>query len=309
MKKYILTMFIKIPNYGEIATKSVVGKIYKKVGDFVDSNEIILDIETEKAMLEINSFYSGKIIKILVKSGDEVLVGQNIIEIKTDEIIKKEPEQIIEKVKISKLRKTISDRLKYAQNNAAIVTTFNEVDMTNIISIRNENKKNNIKIGLMPFFIKATANVLPKFKSVNAQIKNDYILYKKYYNIGFAVDINDGLFVSVIKNADKLTIYEIAAKIENLKKTVDSDDCGTFTITNGGVYGSLFSTPIINATQSGILGINSIIERPIALNGNVFIKPMMYISLSYDHRIMDGKEAIEFLIAVKNNLENISMQH
>lgn len=302
-------MFIKIPNYGEIATKSVVGKIYKKVGDFVDSNEIILDIETEKAMLEINSFYSGKIIKILVKSGDEVLVGQNIVEIKTDESIKKEPEQIIEKVKITKLRKTISDRLKYAQNNAAIVTTFNEVDMTNIISIRNENKKNNIKIGLMPFFIKATANVLPKFKSVNAQIKNDYILYKKYYNIGFAVDINDGLFVSVIKNANQLTIYEISDKIANLKKTVDSDDCATFTITNGGVYGSLFSTPIINAAQSGILGLNSIIERPIALNGNVVIKPMMYISLSYDHRIMDGKEAIEFLIAVKNNLENISMQH
>ena len=302
-------MFIKIPNYGEIATKSVVGKIYKKVCDFIDSGEIILDIETEKAMLEINSFYSGKIIKILVKSGDEVLIGQNIIEIKTDESIKKEPEQIIEKVKRTKLRKTISDRLKYTQNNAAIVTTFNEVDMTNIISIRNENKKNNIKIGLMPFFIKATANVLPQFKGVNAQIKNDYILYKKYYNIGFAVDINDGLFVSVIKNANQLTIHEISDKIANLKKDVDSDDCGTFTITNGGVYGSLFSTPIINTTQSGILGVNSIIERPIALNGNVVIRPMMYISLSYDHRIMDGKEAIEFLIAVKNNLENISMRH
>ncbi len=301
-----------MPNFGEIITKAIVTKIYKKPGDFVSSEDIIADIETEKVNLEIKSHYEGFITEINVIEGEEVDINKTIFQIATN-ITKMENKSpiAINKVKMSKLRSTISERLKYAQNTAAIVTTFNEIDMSNVIIKRQEYKKSGLKIGISPFFIKAASYVLPHFAGVNAQIEGEYIIYKKYYNIGLALDIEDGLFISVIQDADKKNIAEIAKTIEQIinktnKQDLTAEDAknGTFTVTNGGKYGSLFSTPIINPPQAGILGINTIMERPIALNGEVVIKPMMYISLSYDHRIIDGKEAIGFLKAIRMFLEN-----
>ncbi len=303
-------MFIKIPNYGEIITSSVVTKIYKKNHDSISANEIIMEVETEKATLEIRSFCDGIVSNILVKNGDKVFAGQDVIEINTDILYDNVIENETEKVKLSKLRQIISQRLKHVQNTAAIVTTFNEIDMTNVLMQKQTYQANAVKIGLTAFFIKAVANVLPNFPIINTQIENDYILYKKYYNIGFAIDIDGGLFVSVIKNANEMNLRQISEQVNILNtkaknnelKAEDTQD-GTFTITNGGVYGSLFSTPIINSPQSGILGINNIIKRPVVIDDKVVIRDMMYLSLSYDHRIIDGKDAIQFLIAVKKYIE------
>ena len=221
-----------------------------------------------------------------------------------------------ERIKMTRLRLTIAKRLKQAQENAAILSTFNEVDMTRIIEMRKENQEDfqnrfGLKLGFMSFFLKASVVGLKLFPAVNAEIDNDEIIYKNYYNISFAVGTDKGLVVPVLRNSDELSFSDIEKNIKSIsekardgKLTIEDLQGGTFTISNGGVYGSMLSTPILNMPQSGVLGMHNIIERPVAIEGEVKIRPMMYLALSYDHRIIDGKEAVSFLKTVKENLED-----
>ena len=220
-----------------------------------------------------------------------------------------------ERIKMTRLRMTIAKRLKDAQNNAAMLSTFNEVDMNNVIQMRNNykeefQKRYSVKLGFMSFFVKACIAALKNFPAVNAEIQNDEIVYKNYYNISFAVGTDRGLVVPVIRNPDEMSFVDIeknilllGEKARNGKITIEDLQGGTFTITNGGIYGSMLSTPILNPPQSGVLGMHNIIERPVAINGEIVIRPMMYLALSYDHRIIDGKEAVSFLKNVKDLLE------
>ena len=221
-----------------------------------------------------------------------------------------------EKIKMTRLRQTIAKRLKQAQENAALLTTFNEVDMTNVIQMRKENQDDfqdryGIKLGFMSFFVKACVVALKNFPAVNAEIESDTIVYKNYYNISFAVGTDKGLVVPVLKNADELSfadieknIKEISEKAKAGKLTIEDLQGGTFTISNGGVYGSMLSTPILNLPQSGVLGMHNIVDRPVVVDGEVKIRPIMYLALSYDHRIIDGKESVSFLKMIKENLED-----
>ena len=221
-----------------------------------------------------------------------------------------------ERIQMSKLRQTIAKRLKEAQNSAAMLTTFNEVDMTEIIKMRKDNqndfqKRFGIKLGFMSFFVKACVLGLKLFPSINAEIENNEIIYKNYYNISFAVGTDRGLVVPVIKNADEMTFAEIEKEIKLLsdkaregKLVIDDLQGGTFTISNGGVYGSMLSTPILNPPQSGVLGMHNIVDRPISINNEIIVRPIMYLALSYDHRIIDGKESVSFLKTIKQNLED-----
>ena len=220
-----------------------------------------------------------------------------------------------ERIKMTRLRQTIAKRLKQAQDNAALLTTFNEIDMTNIMEMRKENQEDfqnryNIKLGFMSFFVKACVVALKNFPAVNAEIEGDEIIYKNYYNISFAVGTDKGLVVPVLKNADELSfadieknIKEISEKAREGKLTIEDLQGGTFTISNGGVYGSMLSTPILNLPQSGVLGMHNIVDRPTVVNGEIKIRPIMYLALSYDHRIIDGKESVSFLKMIKENLE------
>ena len=220
-----------------------------------------------------------------------------------------------ERIKMTRLRQTIAKRLKQAQENAALLTTFNEVDMTNIVEMRKENqddfqKRYGVKLGFMSFFIKASVVALKNFPAVNAEIEENEIVYKNYYNISFAVGTEKGLVVPVLRKADELSFADIEKNIKKLsdkakdgKLTIEDLQGGTFTISNGGVYGSMLSTPILNLPQSGVLGMHNIVDRPIVVNGEIKIRPVMYLALSYDHRIIDGKEAVSFLKIVKESLE------
>jgi len=221
-----------------------------------------------------------------------------------------------ERIKMTRLRQTIAKRLKQAQENAALLTTFNEVDMSSIMEMRKENQEDfqnryGIKLGFMSFFVKACVLALKAFPAVNAEIDGDEIIYKNYYNISFAVGTDKGLVVPVLRNADELSfadieknIKEISEKARDGKLTIEDLQGGTFTISNGGVYGSMLSTPILNLPQSGVLGMHNIVERPVAIDGEVKIRPIMYLALSYDHRIIDGKESVSFLKMIKENLED-----
>nr|WP_298794674.1 2-oxoglutarate dehydrogenase complex dihydrolipoyllysine-residue succinyltransferase [uncultured Acetobacter sp.] len=221
-----------------------------------------------------------------------------------------------ERVKMTRLRRTIARRLKDAQNTAAILTTFNEVDLSEAMALRKEYqdafvKKYGVKLGFMSIFSRAVIAALKEFPAINAEIDGEDVIYRDFVNLGIAVGGPNGLVVPVIKNADKLGYAEIEKTIAGFGKaaregTLKIDDLagGTFSITNGGIYGSLLSTPILNAPQSGILGMHSIQERPVAVNGQVVIRPMMYTALSYDHRIVDGKEAVSFLVRIKQNVED-----
>ena len=221
-----------------------------------------------------------------------------------------------ERIKMTRLRQTIAKRLKQAQENAALLTTFNEVDMTNIINMRKDNQEDfqsryGIKLGFMSFFVKACIVALKNFPAVNAEIDGDTIVYKNYYNISFAVGTDKGLVVPVLKNADELSfadieknIKEISEKAKDGKLVIEDLQGGTFTISNGGVYGSMLSTPILNLPQSGVLGMHNIVDRPIVVDGEIKIRPVMYLALSYDHRIIDGKESVSFLKMIKESLED-----
>ena len=221
-----------------------------------------------------------------------------------------------ERVRMTKLRQTIARRLKDSQNSAAMLTTFNEVDMTGIMHARSLykdlfEKKHGVKLGFMGFFVKACIHALHEIPAVNAEIDGEEIVYKNYYNIGIAVGTDRGLVVPVVRDADQKNIADIEKavagyghKARSGKLAIDEMQGGTFTITNGGVYGSLMSTPILNAPQSGILGMHKIQERPVVIGGKIEARPMMYLALTYDHRIVDGREAVTFLVRVKDSLED-----
>jgi len=219
-------------------------------------------------------------------------------------------------VRMTKLRRTVAERLVQAQHTAALLTTFNEIDMSNVMALRKEYgdaflKRYGMKLGFMSFFVKAAVDALKQIPEINAEIRGENIIYKNYYDIGVAIGGGKGLVVPVLRNAERMSFADIekaiadfATRARENKLKIEELQGGTFTISNGGVYGSLLSTPIINPPQSGVLGMHSIQERPVAVNGQVVIRPMMYIALTYDHRIVDGKEAVTFLKRIKEAIES-----
>jgi 2-oxoglutarate dehydrogenase E2 component (dihydrolipoamide succinyltransferase) len=382
---------IIIPSVGESVTEATITKWNKKPGDQIQVDEVILEIETDKVTLEVNSQDSGILESILKKDGETVSVGEVVGIINQDKSIKSnllskdktieldkqsftqpspesdlapsvrkiiaentiDPKNIVgtgkdgriikhdaisyventknipsssdisvsteknvERVKMSRLRQTISTRLKQAQNTAAILTTFNEFDMTNIMRLRKTyqesfQKVHNVKLGFMSFFVKAVISGLKAIPAINAEIDGDYIIYKNYYDIGVAVGTNKGLVVPVIRAADQISLSDIEKNILDLstkardgKLSIPDLSGGTFSITNGGIFGSLLSTPIINPPQSAILGLHAIQQRAVVIDSKIEIRHMMYAALSYDHRIIDGQEAVTFLIKVKQIIEN-----
>ena len=270
------------------------------VRKIINENEI--DIQTVKGTGKDGRILKGDLINLMGAKPQP-----------SERKIKYGPE---ERIKMTRLRQTIAKRLKQAQENAALLTTFNEVDMSGIMEMRKENQddfqgKYGIKLGFMSFFVKASIVALKSFPMVNAEIDGENIIYKNYYNISFAVGTEKGLVVPVLKNADELSfaeieksIKEISEKAKNGKLTIEDLQGGTFTISNGGVYGSMLSTPILNLPQSGVLGMHNIVERPVVVDGDIKIRPIMYLALSYDHRIIDGKESVSFLKMIKENLED-----
>ena len=423
---------IVVPALGESVTEATIAKWLKSVGDTVEVDEPIVELETDKVNLEVPSPVSGTIGDIKHKDGEVVEVGavlgsiqangnetvQEIKKIEPDvkiEQVKDPPEKKVEKIveevkpleleeevedetsleeeplvlteeiptngsrknnlsntlspsvrkivaenkidlksiqgsgkdgqvlkgdlinlmskspkpserkikfgqeeriKMSRLRQTIAKRLKQAQENAALLTTFNEVDMSNVIKMRKDYqddflKKYGVKLGFMSFFVKASIEALKLFPAVNAEIDGEEIVYKNYYNISFAVATDKGLVVPVLKNADEMSFAQIENEIKTIsekardgKLTIEDLQGGTFTISNGGVYGSMLSTPILNLPQSGVLGMHNIVDRPVAVDGGIKVRPVMYLALSYDHRIIDGKDSVSFLKLIKEKLEN-----
>ena len=348
------TMDIIVPTLGESIVEATVSKWLKNEGEYVEVDEPVVELETDKVTLEVPAPISGLIGSIIAAEGETVEVGQNIgaldssgkkssddklkvkenndkeekqletkdtktsspeIDIKKDDAVKL-PSNQEEIVPMSRLRQAIANRLKSAQNTAAILTTYNEVDMTALMKIRstyqpNFEKKFGIKLGYMSFFVKACINALKVYPAVNAEIRDNNIVYKNYYNIGVAVGTPEGLVVPVLKNAENMDFPEIEKTIVNFGKqaregnlTIQDMSNGTFTISNGGVYGSMLSSPILNPPQSGILGMHNIQKRAVVIDDKVIIRSMMYLALSYDHRIIDGREAVSFLVNVKENLED-----
>ncbi|MES2849685.1 MAG: 2-oxoglutarate dehydrogenase complex dihydrolipoyllysine-residue succinyltransferase [Bacteroidota bacterium] len=388
---------IKVPTVGESITEVTLVKWIKKTGEWVERDEVIAELESEKATFEINAEQAG-VLTTLAGEGDTIKIGDVVCKIDTDAAkpegapvakveekktapapaaekpAKKETEAAVavdvkatpvaaamiadKKVdlksitptgsngkifkqdvlealsnpgrkpgvamfgrtdrpeKMSNLRKTISRRLVEAKNTTAMLTTFNEVDMSAIMEIRAKYKDkfkegHSVNLGFMSFFTKACTYALMEWPSVNAYIDGENIIYHDYCDISIAVSAPKGLVVPVIRNAESLSmadiekkVVELATKAKENKLTIEEMTGGTFTITNGGIFGSMMSTPIINIPQSAILGMHNILQRPMAVNGQVVIKPMMYLALSYDHRIIDGRESVSFLVRVKELLEN-----
>ena len=347
-------MDVLVPVLGESVVEATVSKWIKKQGEFVEVDEPIVELETDKVTLEVPAAVSGILDNLEVSEGDTVEVGALLAIIvageKTDENSKPTPKQenkkveeqtiepekvenkqinikpevvreavnntLEERVPMSRLRQAIARRLKEAQNTAAMLTTYNEVDMTALMEMRKNyqdsfEKKNGVRLGYMSFFVKASIDALSQFPAVNAEIDGNDIVYKNYYNIGVAVGTSQGLVVPVLKNADKMSFGETELNIANFGKKAKEGSLGitdmaggTFTISNGGVYGSLMSSPILNPPQSGILGMHKIQKRPVAINDVIEIRPMMYLALSYDHRIIDGREAVSFLVRIKEIIED-----
>ncbi len=403
---------LKVPSPGESITEVIIARWVKQTGDVVEKDEVLAEIDSDKATLTLNAEEAGKI-EILAAEGDTVKVGQVVVKIDTSvkpeakkeapktaaepkaEAKKEEPkkEQVLtkqeapaagkqtyasgtpspaagklmaennisasqlngtgkdgritkqdvlaalsnglptaakvlsnswqggrdkERTKMTSLRKTVAKRLVSVKNETAMLTTFNEVDMTEIYAIRARYKDKfkevyGTNIGFMSFFTKAVTEALYHFPAVNAMIDGEEIVYNRYCDIGIAVSAPKGLMVPVLRNAELMSLAQIEAGIKDLairardgKLGIPDMEGGTFTITNGGVFGSMMSTPIINPPQSAILGMHNVVERPMAVNGQVVIRPMMYVALSYDHRIIDGRESVGFLVKVKEMLENPS---
>lgn len=382
---------IKVPTVGESISEVTLVKWLKKDGEWANRDEVIAELESEKATFELNAEQAGAI-KIIAQEGDTLKIGDVVCSIDTDAVkpaaaepaketpapkaaeqsqttsskpqteVKTTPvaaaiiadkkvdvkkvtasgsngrivkQDVLEALnnpgkkpgvelfgrtdrpeKMSNLRKTISRRLVEAKNSTAMLTTFNEVDMSAIMEIRAKYKDkfkeaHGVNLGFMSFFTKACSYALLEWPAVNAYIDGENIIYHEYCDISIAVSAPKGLVVPVIRNAESLSMAEIEAKVVELagkakdnKLTIEEMTGGTFTITNGGIFGSMMSTPIINIPQSAILGMHNIIQRPVAVNGQVVIRPMMYVALSYDHRIIDGRESVSFLVRVKELLEN-----
>lgn len=380
---------IKVPVLGESIVEGTLARWHKKVGDAVNSGDVLADLETDKVNVEVTATESGVITALLKAEGDSVKVGETIATVGAGTATTTAPaapaaptppptpvapaatpatpvarnvaaesgvdlsavsgsgpsgritkQDVInatqqkssapatpapvapagdrreERVKMSRRRQTIAQRLVQAQQTAAMLTTFNEVDLSRVMDIRKRKKdsfkeQNGVGLGFMSFFTKATVSALKAYPAVNAEIQGDEIVYKHYYDIGIAVSTDDGLVVPVLRDAENLSFAGIEKGIETLAKKARDNKLaindlmgGTFTITNGGVFGSLMSTPILNAPQSGILGMHKIQERPVVVNGQIVVRPMMYIALSYDHRIIDGSTAVRFLVHIKDMLED-----
>jgi len=380
---------VKVPSVGESIAEVFIGTWLKKEGDTVRRDEPVVEIETDKATLEIPAPASGTVVKLLKAEGDSAEIGEAVAHIEEGEVADTpaEPAEAAapaaaeaaeapaaghvmpaaaklaaergvdaaalegsgpggrvlkedvpataaepaaeteaapvragarteEVVRMSPLRRTIASRLVESQQTAAILTTFNEADMTAVMNLRKEfqpefEKKHDVRLGFMSFFVKAAIDALQQTPALNAQVRDDSIVYRNYYDIGVAVSTPRGLIVPVIRNAELLsfaevekTIGDFGVRAQSNRITPDELQGGTFTISNGGVFGSLLSTPIINPPQSGVLGMHTIQERPVARNGEVVIRPMMYLALSYDHRIIDGREAVTFLKRIKDTIEN-----
>ena len=347
-------MDVIVPVLGESVVEATVSKWIKKKGDYVEVDDPIVELETDKVTLEVPASISGILENTLVSEGDTVEVGAllgtiiagekqdkkeevseevevkdvekekpitNKLEVKsnnqvTENIRNEDNVNLEERIPMSRLRQAIARRLKEAQNTAAMLTTYNEVDMSALMEMRKNyqesfEKKNGVRLGYMSFFVKASIDALSEFPAVNAEIDGNDIIYKNYYNIGVAVGTSQGLVVPVLKNADKMSFGETEATIAEFGKRAKEGNLamsdmagGTFTISNGGVYGSLMSSPILNPPQSGILGMHKIQKRPVAIGDNIEIRPMMYLALSYDHRIIDGREAVSFLVRIKEIIED-----
>jgi len=347
-------MDVIVPVLGESVVEATVSKWIKKQGDYVEVDDPIVELETDKVTLEVPASITGILENTVVSEGDTVEVGAllgTIIagekqdkkekiseEVKAKDVEKEKPttnnlepnsnnqvvedsrnkdnDNLEEKIPMSRLRQAIARRLKEAQNTAAMLTTYNEVDMSALMEMRKNyqesfEKKNGVRLGYMSFFVKASIDALNEYPAVNAEIDGNDIIYKNYYNIGVAVGTSQGLVVPVLKNADKMSFGETEASIAEFGKRAKEGNLamsdmagGTFTISNGGVYGSLMSSPILNPPQSGILGMHKIQKRPVAIGDNIEIRPMMYLALSYDHRIIDGREAVSFLVRIKEIIED-----
>ena len=364
---------IKVPILPESITEATVAAWHKKPGDFVEIDDVVVEIETDKVVLEVPAEESGVLSEISAEEGETVseqqLLGmidddadavdaksneaeedtkdkveENVSSVpnepdeteekeeKQEEVIEKPQEQINqasetssaqvssnrmeERVPMTRIRKTIANKLHSASQNTAMLTTFNEVDMSEILSMRASykeafEKKYSVKLGFMSFFVKAAVESLKKFPTVNAYIDGDEIVYHAYCDVSVAVSSDRGLVVPVLRDAHKMGMHDIekgivdfAVRAQDGTLGIEEMSGGTFTISNGGVFGSLMSTPILNSPQSAILGMHKTQERPVAVDGEVVIKPMMYLALSYDHRIIDGKEAVQFLISIKEALED-----
>ncbi len=347
-------MDVIVPVLGESVVEATVSKWIKKKGEYVEVDDPIVELETDKVTLEVPASITGILENTVVSEGDTVEVGAllgTIIagekqdkkeevseEVEVKEVEKEKPitnklevksnnqvtensrnednVSLEERIPMSRLRQAIARRLKEAQNTAAMLTTYNEVDMSALMEMRKNyqesfEKKNGVRLGYMSFFVKASIDALSEFPAVNAEIDGNDIIYKNYYNIGVAVGTSQGLVVPVLKNADKMSFGETEATIAEFGKRAKEGNLamsdmagGTFTISNGGVYGSLMSSPILNPPQSGILGMHKIQKRPVAIGDNIEIRPMMYLALSYDHRIIDGREAVSFLVRIKEIIED-----
>ena len=367
---------VKVPILPESISEATVAAWHKKPGDYVEIDDVIVEIETDKVVLEVPAEESGVLTEILAKEGETVSEQQVLgrlddeaeISSKTptpeEDVIKEAPKENLqetpkessdkannesaeepeitpaksqsitndnilgqkespamsnrmeEKVPMSRIRKTIANRLHSATQNTAMLTTFNEVDMSEILAMRSSykeafEKKYSIKLGFMSFFVKAAVESLKKFPTVNAYLDGDDIIYHAYCDVSVAVSSERGLVVPVLRDAHKMEMHEIEKRITDFAYRaqegslgVDEMSGGTFTISNGGVFGSLLSTPILNSPQSAILGMHKTEDRPVVVDGEIVIRPMMYLALSYDHQIIDGKEAVQFLISIKEALED-----
>jgi len=381
-----MTIEVKVPVLPESVEDATIATWHKKAGDTIRRDENLVDLETDKVVLEVPAPADGKVVELKAAEGDTVHSDDLIAVIEEGAVEEteakeeaepapaEEPESKAapasgsaskeapklspsarraaaeekvdpssvegtgrggrvtkpdvmrsiraggsrqeERVKMTRLRSRIAERMKEAQNTAAILTTFQEVDLKAVMDLRRRHqeefvKKNGIKLGLMSFFVKACTDALRKFPVVNASIEGDEIVYHNYQDIGIAVSTERGLMVPIIRNAEnlglaelELAIAEFAEKAREGTITLEELQGGTFSITNGGVFGSLMSTPLLNPPQSAILGMHTIKERPVVVDGEIAIRPMMYLAMSYDHRIIDGKDSVQFLVAVKNALED-----
>jgi 2-oxoglutarate dehydrogenase E2 component (dihydrolipoamide succinyltransferase) len=346
---------VKIPAAGESVTSGQVSKWHCANGAQVKKGDVIVTVDTDKVAAEVTADASGEI-AILVTEGTDVTIGQVVANIDTDKVAAAAPAAApapevkptaapkaetkpaptpapapvvssappvdrgtrITRKRMSPLRKKIADSLVNAQQTAAILTTFNEADMSGVMAMRGQLQdafvaKYGVKLGFMSFFVKAVVDALKAVPAINVRVEGDEIVSQHYFDIGVAVGTERGLVVPVIRDADQKSFAQIeqdilayAAKAKNGQLQLSDLTGGVFTISNGGVYGSMLSTPILNAPQSAILGMHTIQQRPMAVNGQVVIKPMMYLALSYDHRVVDGKEAVTFLVRVKDCIENPS---
>jgi len=326
-----------VPSVGESITEVEIGDWLKNPGELLHQDEPVVVIETEKATVELPAPTSGTLTTTLKRKGEKAAVGDVIGYMEPDSartvgavydrppLQQQQPrvetpsrpsnreEQV---VPMTPIRRRIAERLVEAQKSAALLTTFNEVDMSAVVALRKQHQeafqaRYQIKLGLMSFFVKATIEALKAIPQVNAEVRGHDIVYRNYYDIGIAVGGGKGLVVPVLRNAERLSFAEIekaiadfARRAEASELKVDELQGGTFTISNGGVYGSMLSTPIVNPPQSGVLGLHAIEDRPVARDGAVVIRPMMYVALTYDHRIVDGREAVTFLKRIKDLIED-----